>query len=169
MDIYEAIKTRRSVRSYQSKSVPKEVLLKVMEAARLAPSANNQQPWRFVLATDPVIIKQLGNAARQNFVGEAPAILTGVALRTDHTMRCGIISYPVDLAIAMEHVALAAADEGLGTCWIGSFGQAEVKRVLNIPDPYIVVGLMPIGYPADEGPAIKNRKPLEDIVSFNRF
>ncbi len=91
-----------------------------------------------------------------------------MALRTDHIMRCGVHSYPVDLAIAVDHMTLAAVEEGLGSCWIGAFSQEEVKRILNIPQQYIVVTLLPMGYPVHAG-GLKSRKTLEEIVSYEPF
>ncbi|MBA7485532.1 MAG: nitroreductase [Firmicutes bacterium] len=169
MEVREAIEKRRSVRVYEDRPIPEEKLKRVLEAARLAPSASNQQPWNFVVVQDVESRKKLGRAAGdQSFVGEAPVVIAAVALRTDHIMMCGVHSYPVDLAIAVDHITLAAVEEGLGSCWIGAFSQAEVKRILNIPKQYMVVALLPIGYPAETG-GLKSRKPLETIVSYETF
>jgi len=169
MEVREAIEKRRSVRAYEDRPIPEEKLKRVLEAARLAPSASNQQPWKFVVVQDVESRKKLARAAgNESFVGEAPVVIAAVALRTDHIMMCGVHSYPVDLAIAVDHITLAAVEEGLGSCWIGAFSQTEVKRILNIPKQYMVVALLPIGYPTEAG-GLKSRKPLETIVSYETF
>jgi len=169
MEVREAIEKRRSVRAYEDRPIPEEKLKRVLEAARLAPSASNRQPWKFVVVRDVESRKKLGRAAGdQSFVGEAPVVIAAVALRTDHIMSCGVHSYPVDLAIAVDHMTLAAVEEGLGSCWIGAFSQEEVKRILNIPKQYMVVILLPMGYSTEAG-GLKSRKPLERIVSYETF
>jgi len=107
-------------------------------------------------------------ANNQAFVGQAPIIIVAVALMPERIMTCGVPSYAVDLAIAMEHIVLAAVDEGLGTCWIGAFSQENVKRILGIPDKYKVVTVMPMGYPVGET-AARPRKPVEEIVCYGKF
>ncbi len=169
MELADAFQARRSVREYTAQEVPQDKLDRILEAARVAPSASNRQPWKFVVVRDPERRRRLAEAARgQSFVGEAPVVIAGVALRPDHVMGCEVPSHPVDLAIAMEHIALAAASEGLGTCWIGAFSQSETKRLLGVPDRYKIVALMPLGYPAD-GPRPKARKPLGEIVCYETF
>ncbi|MEW6229344.1 MAG: nitroreductase family protein [Bacillota bacterium] len=165
----EAIRQRRSVRAYKAQEVPADKLERILEAARLAPSASNRQMWKFVVVRDPEKRRLLAEAANgQSFVGEAPVVIAGVALRTSHVMSCEVPSYAVDLAIAMEHIALAAAGEGLGTCWIGAFSQPKARQILGVPDQYKIVALMPLGYPADS-PRPKARKPLDDIVCYESF
>lgn len=169
MELMKVIEKRRSVRAYKNQEISEEKLGKILEAARLAPSASNRQPWKFIVVKDPEKRRELAKASRgQSFVGEAPVVIAGVALEPEHIMGCGVPAYAVDLAIAMEHIALAAQDEGLGTCWIGAFSQDEVKNILGVPDSYKVVALMPIGYPQDS-PGPKTRKPLQDIVCYDRF
>ena len=136
---------------------------------RLAPSASNRQAWKFVVVKDASTRKALTQAANnQAFVGQAPIIIAAVALMPERIMTCGIPSYAVDLAIAMEHIVLAAVDEGLGTCWIGAFSQENVRRILGIPNKYKVVTVMPIGYPAGEM-TVKLRKPIEEVVCYEKF
>jgi len=169
MNVMEAIEKRRSVRAFQSKPVPEEKLKKVLEAARLAPSASNRQPWKFVVVRDEERRKKLIRAAaNQSFVGEAPVVIAAVALNPDYVMRCQVPSYSVDLAIAVDHMTLVAVEEGLGTCWIGAFYQDQVQEILNIPRKYKVVALLPLGFPADH-PGKKYRKPLEEIVCYESF
>jgi len=169
MNIYEVIKTRRSVRSYKSDPVPEEKLQRILEAAKLAPSASNRQDYKFVVVKDSEKRKQLAEAAAgQAFVGEAPVVIAAVSLNPGRIMSCQVPTYAVDLAIAVDHITLAAAEEELGTCWIGAFSQERVKEILNIPKEYKVVALLPLGFPADS-PGSKIRKDLEELVSYETF
>ena len=169
MNVYEVIEVRRSVRSYQEKEVPEEVLTRILEAGRMAPSAGNRQPWKFVVVTDKETRKRLGEAANnQHFVGEAPVVIAAVGLNPEKIMSCGIPADPVDLAIAIDHMTLAAVEEGLGTCWIGAFSQEKVCEILQIPSSFKVIELLPLGYPADS-PRSRVRKPLEEIVCQEKF
>ena len=169
MDLYQIIKTRRSVRQYKSKPVPEEKLTKILQAGQLAPSTHNSQAWKFVVVQDKEKRKKLVKAAHnQAFVGQAPVVIVAVALDPDHVMVCQVPAYAVDLAIAVDHMTLAAAAESLGTCWIGSFDQDQVREILSIPQQYKVVALLPLGFPADK-PGLKIRKEFEEIVCYNSF
>ena len=163
MNVHQAIKTRRSIRSYKAEPVPEEKLKKVLEVARLAPSAHNEQEWKFVVVRDAERREQLSEAAGQGFISEAPVIIVAVALEPEEVMSSGVPNYAIDLAIAVDHMTLAAVEEGLGTCWVGAFSQEKVKKVLGIPERYKVVVLLPLGFPADK-PGPKSRKNLEEIV-----
>jgi nitroreductase len=170
MDVYEVIRTRKSVRSFQEKDVSEEVLSRLLAAARLAPSASNRQEWRFVVVRDPATRKELVRAANgQRFVGQAPVVLACCAETNEHVMPCGHLAYPIDLAIAIDHITLCAAAEGLGTCWIGAFSEGQVRDVLGIPPHIRVVALLPVGYPTDPRPVEKSRLPLERIVKNERW
>jgi len=170
MDIYEAVKMRKSVRSYESREVPDDVLSRILDSARLAPSANNAQEWRFVAVRDAQTRRKIARAAcRQTFVGEAPVVLACCAKDSRHVMTCGQPSYPIDAAIAIDHITLCAAAEGLGTCWIGAFYEDEVKQILGIPPAIRVVALLPLGYPRDPQPVRKLRLSLERIVSYESW
>jgi nitroreductase len=165
MDIYEAITTRKSVRAYKDDDVPEGVLARILEAARMAPSASNRQEWRFVVVRDDETRQQLMGAARnQRFVGQAPVVLACCAETDEHKMPCGHLSYTIDLAIAIDHITLCAAAEGLGTCWIGAFDEEQTKEILGIPAPIRVVALLPLGYPQDPAPVEKDRLALDEIV-----
>ncbi|MCK4334579.1 nitroreductase family protein [candidate division WOR-3 bacterium] len=169
MDVAKAIRDRRSVRSYENKDIPQEVLLKVLEAARLAPSANNRQPWKFVVVREAAKRKALAKAAKeQQFVAEAPVVIAAVALEPERTMTCGVPIYAVDLAIAVDHMTLAAVQQGLGSCWIGAFYQEDVKKLLEIPDECKVAALLTLGYPRDQA-RFKNRKSLDEIVCYEKW
>jgi len=169
MEVKRAIRERRSVRSYEKKEVPEEKIERVLEAARLAPSASNRQLWKFIVVRDEARRQKISKAAsNQNFIAEAPVVIAAVGLNPNHIMHCGVPSYAVDLAIAVDHMTLAAAEENLGTCWIGDFSQEEVKKILNIPEKYKVVALLPLGFPADK-PKVKLRRPLKEIVCYETF
>lgn len=170
MDVYEAILTRKSVRAYQNREIPEEILQKVLDAAHLAPSASNRQEWRFVVVRDAKMRQKLADAARsQKFVGEAPVVIACCAESDGHVMSCGEACYPIDVAAAIDHLTLAAVAEGLGTCWIGAFDQAKVRALLGIPPEIHVVELLPLGYPADPSPKAKQRLPLEEIVHYETW
>jgi nitroreductase len=170
MDVMDAIKTRKSVRSYLAKPVEDEKLDAVLEAARLAPSASNRQEWRFVIVRELGTRKKLASVAGgQMFVGEAPVLIVACAETDGHLMRCGQLCYPIDVAIALDHMSLAAVDLGLGTCWIGLFDENKVKEILQIPDEIRVVELMPLGYPSDPSAIAKKRLPLTRIAKYEHW
>lgn len=169
MDVMDAILKRRSIRDFEDKPIEKEKLERVLEAGRQAPSAGNAQPWKIVVVTDAKTRKKLVQAANgQAFVGEAPAVLVGCAAKTDKVMSCGQRAYPIDVAICMTTMSLAAMGEGLGTCWIGAFKEDAVKELLGIPDDVRVVELMPIGYPTSQ-PGARTRMPMDDFAVFEKW
>ncbi|MFQ6037204.1 MAG: nitroreductase family protein [Candidatus Aminicenantales bacterium] len=171
MSVLKAIQERRSVRRYRSDPVPGDVLLRVLEAARRAPSGKNLQPWKFILVRDKRLKKKLAKASvRQHFIAGAPIVVVACAYPDECYSRMGnyMKSWPVDVAIALEHLILQAQEEGLGTCWIGAFEEKDVKAVLRIPESVRVLALTPLGYP-DETPRDRGRKPLEEIVSYDYY
>lgn len=170
MDVFEAIRTRYSCRRYLAKPVEEEKLVQVLEAARLAPSARNFQEWRLVVVTDAATRQRLAAAAsNQTFVGEAAVVIACCAETDGHVMRCGEKCYPIDVAIAIDHMTLAATALGLGTCWIGAFDAPAVRGILGIPDSVPVVELLVLGYPAGAPPAHKGRHALEKIVKRGKW
>ena len=171
MKVMEAIAERRSIRSFSSQPVEDEKLLRVLEAGRLAPSARNMQDWKFVVVKDPGLRQRLAEAARnQEFVGQAPVVIVACGT-SDYVMTCGQLTYPIDVAIAVDHMTLAAVEEGLGTCWIGAFYEDKVKEILEVPETIRVVALLPLGYPVEPAKTakaiLKPRKPLEEIVVYD--
>jgi nitroreductase len=169
MNVFEAIKKRRSVRSYQEKPIEEEKLLRVLEAGRLAPSAKNLQEWRYVIVRDKDLRKKVAVAANnQYFIAEAPVIIVGCATMADYVLTCGQPAHSIDLAISMDHMTLQAVEEGLGTCWIGAFKEDEVKKLLDIPSEMRVVEIMPLGYPKFI-PDPRPRKKLEEIIFHDRY
>jgi nitroreductase len=171
MSIMEVIKERRSVRRYRPDPIPEEVLLRVLDAARFSPSGKNLQPWKFILVRENMLKQRLVEASgRQSFIAEAPVVIVACGFPDRCYSRMGnyMKSWPVDVAIAVEHLILQAQEEGLGTCWIGAFEEREVKSILNVPNGVRVLALTPLGYP-DENPASRGRKRLEKIVSYDSF
>jgi len=172
MEVFEAIKKRRSIRSYKSDAVPKEKLERVLQAARLAPSAADREPWHFIVVTDQQKRKQLSRGGRFAwFLSESPVVIVGCGNR-----KVSPKWYTVDTAIAMQNMVIAATGEGLGTCWIGSFNQQQVKQILSIPDEYVIISLLAIGYASDEEDLpskalrlVERKKRLEEIVSVEKF
>jgi len=156
----EVLEKRRSIRKYKDAPVPKEKILKMLEAARIAPSASNRQPWHFIVVENKETIKKL---AKQEWA-EAPVMVVGLADQAASPNWCSN-----DLGIALEHLVLAATNMGLGTCWMGQTGREEmIKKLLGIPDNFKVVAVVPIGVPA-ETPAPKERKSLDTIVSWEKY
>jgi nitroreductase len=160
MDVFDAIKARRSIRKYKPQPIPTEKLEAILEAARLAPSAANRQPWRFIIIQDPERKKALAEAANhQTFLENAAAIVAAVG-DPDLSTRW----FEKDTMIALEHMVLAATTLGYGTCWIGAFNEDTIKNLLKIPQKTKVVALMPIGIP-DEMPAARPRKKPSEVFT----
>ena len=158
MDVLETIRIRRSIRKYRPEPIPDEKLKTILEAARLAPSAANRQPWRFVVVEDRERKKALAKAANdQTFLGDAGAIVAAIS-DPEKSARW----HEKDTMIALEHLVLAATALGYGTCWIGAFNEDAVKDLLNIPAKMKVVALLPIGIP-DEKPAPGRKRELSEI------
>jgi nitroreductase len=166
MDIYEAIRNRISTRAYLSDPVENDKLERILEAARLAPSGKNGQPWTFIVITDADTRNRLVPACKnQKFVGEAPIVIAVCGHEELAYQKMGGYwnSLPVDIGIALEHLMLAAEAEGLGTCWIGAFIEEDVREILGVPADVKIVALTPVGYPAADK-VFRKRKPLEEIV-----
>jgi len=176
MDVMEAIRTRRSVRKYDSRAIPDDVMRRMKDALRLAPSACNLQPWRFVLVTQPETKQELAAAANgQDFIAQAPVIVIGVGFPDQAYKHMGGYgnSVDVDVAIALDHLTLAAAAEGLGTCWIGAFGEEAVKKVIGASGNVKIIAMTPLGYPAKPGliHAVDKgkRKAEDDVFAHEKF
>ncbi|NJD76331.1 MAG: nitroreductase [Candidatus Methanoperedens sp.] len=169
MDVLKAIKSRRSIRAYDSREVEEDKLVRILESGRLSPSASNRQERRFVVIRDAMTRKLLSEAARnQGFVAEAPVVIAACSVESEYVMSCGQPAYPIDTAIAVDHMTLAAVQDGLGTCWIGAFDEKKVKKILNIPDHVRVVALLPLGYPSAT-PRPTPRKSLDEIVKWEKW
>jgi len=166
-DFFKVLEKRRAVRKYKPYDIPEYDLKKILEAARLAPSANNNQPWRFIVVKDQKTKNLLARPSTQNFIGEANAIV--VVLGDGRGGCCGQSVWTThDPMIATEHIVLAATALGYGTCWIANYKsrpkswEDEVRKDLKIPDYMEIVVLVAIGIP-NETPQPRRRKPLEEI------
>ncbi|MBD3414579.1 MAG: nitroreductase [Candidatus Aminicenantes bacterium] len=171
MSVFDVMKSRRSIRKYKSRSIPDDVLIRVMEAARVAPSGKNLQPWRFIIVKDPKKKEQLAVASRnQSFVAQAPVVIVACGYPDRCYQHQGdyMKSWPIDVSVALDHLMLMAWEEGLGTCWIGAFYEDEVKKVLSIPDEVKVLALTPLGYPAHQSKD-RGRKELGEIISYDEY
>ena len=164
MDVNTAIRSRRSIRAYDPREVEEDKLMRVMDAGRLSHSASNRQERRFIVVKDAGKRQRLSEAAKnQKFVAQAPVVIAVCSIEQEYVMTCGQAAYPIDTAIAVDHMTLAAVEEGLGTCWIGAFYENKVKEILNIPANIRVVALLPLGYPSNI-PNPTPRKSLDEIV-----
>ncbi len=153
MNVHDAIRKRRSVREFSTRPIPSGALARLQDAMRFAPSACNLQPWRFVLVTMPELCGQVAKSANeQPFIANAPLIVVACGFSDHAYQHMGGYgnSIDIDVAIALDHLTLAAVAEGLGTCWIGSFDEAKVKSLLNVPREVKVVAMMPVGFPLSE-------------------
>jgi len=168
MAVLDAIRRRYSCRAYQDKSIEQDKLDCILEAARLAPSAKNTQDWRFVVVTDRDTKRRVAGTTNRPEVFEKAGAIIAACSNSDYVMQCGQAIGPIDVAIALEHICLQAADLGLGTCWIGSFEADKVRQILGIPDDIIIVELMALGYPASSKPEPK-REPIEKIVCYDTW
>lgn len=141
MDFTETIETRRSIRNYQSRDIEPDVLERIVAAAVAAPTGSDKQTWHLYLAESPGVKERLGtDGTTQHFIKDAPVIAACVAEKR----------YRTDAIIAVDHLVLAARNEGIGTCWVGFFDGERVKEILGVPADQDVVMLVPMGYPEDE-------------------
>ncbi|MBN2400670.1 nitroreductase [candidate division KSB1 bacterium] len=170
MTIIEEITNRHSIRQYSTKAIEPEKIARILEAARLAPTARNQQDWKLVLVRNPDIKGKLVDLAspHQQFLKEAHIIIAACALNPTYIMRCGHPAFLIDVAIVLEHIALQAVREGLGTCWIGSFDENKARMILAVPQNTRIVELMSLGYP-EHIPSTKTRKSLQELVSWDSW
>lgn len=166
-DLFDVFQKRRSIRQFKPEIIRKEDLKIILEAARLAPSANNRQPWRFIIVRDKLRKERLAKAAYdQGFIADADVIVVTlgdpqVSPKTKFKNRR--IPHLQDPMIAVEHMVLAATALGYGTCWIGAFKEKEVKRILKVPRRFHVISLLPIGPPA-QFPPPRPRKEIQEIA-----
>ena len=173
MEFYDVIRTRRSVRSYQDRDIPDEVLERVLDAARIAPSGNNRQPWSFVVVRDGGKRELIAQACYdQGFIATAPVVVVCCAKQYPNSYdpwkdNC----YLADGVIAIDHLVLAARNEGLGSCWIGAIHDKQVKEIVSVPDDVDVLIMVTLGYPASDsafsGPA--SRKHLGEMCFLETY
>jgi nitroreductase len=165
LDFIEVINNRRSIRKYQDKDIEKEKLQRILEAARLAPSAMNRQPYQLLIIENKEILSKINSACNQEW--KAPIMIAMVCFPNEAWVRDdGEEFWKVDAAIAMNQLFLAAFAEGLGTCWIAAFKENEVKEILGIATDSRVLFLSPLGYPAEDKGPITNRKKIDSLVRY---
>ena len=171
MDFRMLVAARYSVRAYRGDPVPEPLLHEVLEAARLAPSACNRQPFRILVIRTRGREADLLRVYPKTWFVEAPLVLSVCAVPSEAWMRSrhdGWSAAETDATSATDHLLLAAADRGLGTCWIAAFDPIAARQVLGLPDDVVPVSFTPLGWPAD-APGTKERRPLEELVRYERW
>lgn len=157
--------TRRSIRKYKAEQIPQETLEKILDAGRHAPSANNEQPWHFIIVAEPGIKEKLSHGKWNTFIRDSTFTVVGCAYEGNaYALKWS----KIDTTIALQNMVIAAWSLGVGSCWIGDFEETEVRRILNVPKDWRIISLISFGYP-DETPETTPRKPLKAIVSYDRF
>ena len=173
MEFYEVIKTRRSVRSYINEQIPDDVLTRVLEAARIAPSGCNRQPWSFVVVRQAATREKLAKACcNQGFIGTAPVVIVCCGKRYDGKYQPWLNdAYMADTIIAIDHLILAARNEGLGTCWIGAMHDDQVGEIVGVPDDVDVLMVVAVGYPGSQEAFTEqcSRKSMSEVCFFEEF
>jgi nitroreductase len=172
LDFFETIRKRKSVRSYLQTPISEQILIKILDAARLAPSASSKQPWHFIIVEEKVKRVQIAKGCGYGkFLAESPVIIVGCGDK-----RASPDWYVVDTTIALEHIVLAAAALDLWTCWIGSFDDEKVREMLRIPERFEVIALIALGYPrktfdllAKIIHILRPKKRLKDIISLESY
>ena len=170
MDVFEAVKTRRSIRKYQDRNVEQEKIKKILESARLSPSACNNQPWHFIVVSEKTARQSLFPAYPREWFAKAPVIIVACVMPEASWIRKdGEAYWKVDAAIAVQDMVLVAHELGLGTCWVAAFDEAKIKAALGVPEKVRVVALLPVGYPAEAKDVITERKPSDEIVHYEHW
>ena len=165
MSPIDFVLSRRSIRRYEKKDIPSDILEKIIEAGRQAPSAANRQPRRFVILTDYEIKKELSKGLFNRFLKNSPVVIVGCANPKD--LLTGKWA-TIDTTISLQNMAIVAWALGIGSCWIGDFKEEKVKQLLNIPAKWKVVALVTFGYPAEK-PKQRKKKSTKELFSYNKF
>lgn len=170
MEFDKLIRIRFSVRSFTNQKVDRKIILEILEAARMAPSAANFQPWHFIVITQPENLAEIQEVYPRTWFKEAPVC---IVICSDHLQSWkrkpdGKDFADVDMAIAIDHLVLKATDLGLGTCWVCNFDAALARKKLQLPDHIEPLAIIPIGYTKSEAP-VKSRKALSEIVHWEKF
>jgi len=171
MDVFEAIQARKSIRAYQDTPVPREAVERILDAGRLAPSARNTEPWHFIAVTEAEKRKRLAAGLYAKFIAQAPLAIVVLGDK-----KASSDWYVVDASLALENIVLAAVNEGLGTCVVGSFNEADVKEMLKIPANLEVIAIIAVGYPKEKLDLtrkllqlVRNRKILTEVASEEEY
>jgi nitroreductase len=165
MSLVDVVSSRRSIRRYEKREIPKDVLDKVLEAGRQAPSAANRQPFHFIVITNQELRKELSRGLFNRFIQDSAVTVVGCANTSEILTAKWAV---VDTSIALQNMVIEAWTLGIGSCWIGDFKEDNVKQLLEIPDRWKVVALVSFGYPAEQ-PQPRKKKPIEELVSYNKF
>ncbi|MFI3239722.1 MAG: nitroreductase family protein [Bacteroidales bacterium] len=167
----EVVLKRFSCRAYSPKPVERETLMRIMECARMAPSAVNKQPWKFLIIDTPELLEVLYKSYPRDFIQTAPLCIVAVGAHHQawHRAHDGKDHTDVDLSIAIEHICLAATSLGLGTCWICNFDPVICREGLSIPEGWEPIAIIPLGYPATDATPMKKRKEMDEIVKWGSF
>jgi nitroreductase len=169
MDFQQLIKTRYSVRAYKPDPVGEAKLGQVLEAARLAPTAANKQPFQVIVIHTTGREEELRRIYNRDWFIEAPMVICVCGIPGGAWVREDNENYAVvDVAIVMDHIVLAATELGLGTCWVGAFNAQAAREILGLPEGVEPIVFTPLGYPADQ-PKPKERKPLDELVRYERW
>jgi nitroreductase len=172
MEFLELIKKRYSARNYKDIPVEDEKIMQILEAGRLAPSATNAQPVHFILIKDKESLEKIFSTYTRDWIHKAPVVIAICADENNAAKHKDGTSYgPVDVAIAIDHITLAATELGLGTCWIGAFDKVKAAELLQTPKGIMPLFLLPVGYPGDNPDLSRHntRKPMTDILHYNKF
>ncbi|MDR3200399.1 MAG: nitroreductase family protein [Spirochaetales bacterium] len=174
MDLLPEIKNRRSIRRFTEQGIGPDSLERILEAGRLAPSAKNRQPWRFIVIQEAEKRRIFEQASfGQEHVGKAPVIIACCSTNTEYRMPNGQLSYPIDISFAAAQMVFQAAHEGLGTCVITTFDETLLLETLTVPFSMRVVLLLLVGHPAEaeaeDDSAFQDRLPLERITSYEHW
>ncbi len=164
----QLVEKRYSCRNFSSQAIEKEKLEFVLDVVRMAPSACNLQPWQFVVVMQPAMLEKLHECYSRDWFRTAPCCIVALGNHQQawHRPNDGKDHCDIDLAIAIDHLTLAAADNGLGTCWVCNFDAKKCAEIVELPTHLEVIALMPIGYPAENSIPEKKRNPLNEIVQF---
>ena len=166
MDLLNLISKRRSVREYTTDEIEQEKIDYLMECARLAPSAVNFQPWKFIIVKSPEKKALLHQCYHREWFTQPPLYIIALADTAQSWKRSsdGKDHGDIDVTIALEHIVIAAVEKGLGTCWICNFNVDLFKELFNLPDSLVPIAILPIGYPAKEEDEVSNRKSIQEII-----
>jgi nitroreductase len=171
MDVFEAIQERRSIRSYEDRPVSREIMEKILEAGRLAPSARNIEPWHFIAVTDADKRKALSGGTWAKFLAQAPLVIVACGDK-----KASPKWYAIDVALAVENMVVTAVSLGIGTCCVGSFNEKDIKAALKIPDSLEVLVMLSVGYPSGKLDLsskllniVRTRKALSEVASEEEY
>lgn len=171
MEFSDLIRSRESVRNYDpDRPVPPEIMTRILDAGRLAPSACNLQPWRFLVISSDDTLEKVRKCYPRDWFRDAPHIIVIAGLKDQAWVRKydSYNSIETDLAIALTHLILAAENEGVATCWVEAYDPALIREALKIPENQVIFGITPLGYPKTgyKKNGVKQRRPLENIAEF---